>query len=602
MCGGDITVSVDMTVGTCQYCGSTMTLPRIDTDKKARLFNRANEYRLNNEFDKAYDAYKAISEEDEQEAEAYWGMILSEYGVEYVEDPSSKKRIPTCHRTHVQPVLASTNYANACKYADAESKMLFRDEAEEIDRLQRKILTVSEKTEAYDVFICYKESDDLTGERTQDSVIAQTIYDELTAKHIKAFISRVSLEDKLGQDYEPYIYGALRSSRVMIVVMTRGDYCDAVWVKNEWKRYLGFMEENPEKVIIPVYRDMSVHEIPLELSKYQAQDMGKVGAIQDLSRGVAKILGLSDSSNDKVLNELIRDKKERDLQQIKDVQAKKRRKRIILTVGMFALAMVVGALIYSIFLKTPFIYAKANKMLQVGQYESAIQLYGEIGDYKDSSDKLKEAELQYLEAELREKNVQKALSILDSDYAIRGEGLLRVIAYYLEEKDVTNAQQYIDEYNNADFSYHDEGRITYYSNLVLASSGHADAGFNEVYSSYSEYENIMNEHIGVYYCNENEFYIAFREDGTVYFSSMNSRIKEEGLETLLDSKQYSDPEAFYFYNISDQKLYLVYKNVYFIISDNGNGIIIEAENEKTVKNLLYKYKYKNCPGKYDAVL
>ena len=52
------------------------------------MFNRAHEYRLNCEFDKAYDAYKTIIEEDEQEAEAYWGMILSEYGVEYVEDPT----------------------------------------------------------------------------------------------------------------------------------------------------------------------------------------------------------------------------------------------------------------------------------------------------------------------------------------------------------------------------------------------------------------------------------------------------------------------------------------------------------------------------------
>lgn len=31
ICGGDIETSADMTVGTCQYCGSTMTLPRIDS-------------------------------------------------------------------------------------------------------------------------------------------------------------------------------------------------------------------------------------------------------------------------------------------------------------------------------------------------------------------------------------------------------------------------------------------------------------------------------------------------------------------------------------------------------------------------------------------
>ena len=199
MCGGDIEVSQDMTVGTCLFCGSTMTLPRIDSEKKARLFNRANQYRLNNEFDKAYDAYEAIVEEDEQEAEAYWGLILSEYGIEYVEDPKTKKRVPTCHRTHVQPIQASVNFEHACKYADAESKFFDQDEAEFIDELQRKIISVSEKEEGYDVFICYKETDDETGERTEDSVLAQDIYDELTKQGIRTFFSRITLEDKLGK-------------------------------------------------------------------------------------------------------------------------------------------------------------------------------------------------------------------------------------------------------------------------------------------------------------------------------------------------------------------------------------------------------------------
>ena len=72
MCGGDIEVGKDMTVGTCLYCGSVVTLPRIDTDKKARMFNRANQYRMESEFDKAYRVYEAILEEDAEEAEACW--------------------------------------------------------------------------------------------------------------------------------------------------------------------------------------------------------------------------------------------------------------------------------------------------------------------------------------------------------------------------------------------------------------------------------------------------------------------------------------------------------------------------------------------------
>ena len=125
MCGGNIEIQEGSTVAKCRYCGSMMTLPRIDNDKKARLFNRANEYRLNNEFDKAYDAYKSIVEEDPEEAEAYWGMILSEYGIEYVVDPKTGNRIPTCHRTQTQSITNSTNYQMAIKYADPERRMMY---------------------------------------------------------------------------------------------------------------------------------------------------------------------------------------------------------------------------------------------------------------------------------------------------------------------------------------------------------------------------------------------------------------------------------------------------------------------------------------------
>jgi len=323
MCGGDIEVGQDMTVGKCLFCGSTMTLPRIDSDKKARLFNRANEYRLNNEFDKAYDAYKTITEEDEQEAEAYWGMILSEYGVEYVEDPASHNRVATCHRTRVQNIVDSTNFQLAIKYADAERRFMYQDEAEALDQLQHSILAISSKEEAYDVFICYKESDD-EGNRTEDSVLAQEIYNELTKVGISVFFSRISLETHLGENYEPYIYGALTSAKVMLMVSTSANNCNAVWVKNEWKRFLAFMQEDSSKTIIPVYKTMSPYEFPSELSGYQAQNMEKIGAVQDLVYGVQKLLGqTNNTSNSAAVNELLAEKRQREAQERKKTKTKK---------------------------------------------------------------------------------------------------------------------------------------------------------------------------------------------------------------------------------------------------------------------------------------
>ena len=38
MCGGDIEISADKTFGTCEYCGSTMTLPKVDDEQRAAAF------------------------------------------------------------------------------------------------------------------------------------------------------------------------------------------------------------------------------------------------------------------------------------------------------------------------------------------------------------------------------------------------------------------------------------------------------------------------------------------------------------------------------------------------------------------------------------
>ena len=294
MCGGELELQKGMNIAECPYCGTKQTVPTLD-EKLVRLYNRANQYRLDNEFDKAYGAYEAIVSEKNDEAEAYWGMLLSEFGVEYVEDPKSGKRIPTCHRTLVKSISVNENFKMALNFADLERKMFYEDEAEIIDSLQKKILNASAKEDPYDVFICYKETD-LDGNRTEDSVLAQEIYDDLTKKGYKVFFSRITLEDKLGKDYEPCIFAALTSAKVMLVVTTDSDHCNAVWVKNEWKRYIEFMKTDKEKTLIPVYKNMSPYALPDEFAKLQAQDMSKIGAIQDLVRGVEKLIGKGNNS------------------------------------------------------------------------------------------------------------------------------------------------------------------------------------------------------------------------------------------------------------------------------------------------------------------
>ena len=139
--------------------------------------------------------------------------------------------------------------------------------------MRRGIIEVSSREEPYDIFICYKETDE-TGQRTLDSVLAQDLYDALTEKGYRVFFSRITLEDKLGQEYEPYIFAALNSARVMLAVGTDYEYYNAPWVKNEWSRYLQLIAAGQKKSLIPCYKNIDVYDMPKEFAKLQAQDLG----------------------------------------------------------------------------------------------------------------------------------------------------------------------------------------------------------------------------------------------------------------------------------------------------------------------------------------
>lgn len=292
MCGGDLNVTDGASVCTCAYCGTKQTLPKLDDEKRVAMFERANYFWRNNEFDKAMGIYEMVLATDDTDAEAYWSIVLCRYGIEYVEDPKSHKRVPTVNRFQTKSILRDGDYLNAIRYANGYQRDIFETEAAQIDTIQKNISTISKEEKPYDVFICYKETDG-TGARTHDSVYAQKVYDALTREGLRVFFSRITLEDKIGTAYEPYIYAALHSAKVMLVVGLSAENMNAPWVKNEWDRYLSIAQQDSTKALIPCYKDMSPYDMPEEFTYLQAQDMGKIGFLQDLVRGVKKVLAAS---------------------------------------------------------------------------------------------------------------------------------------------------------------------------------------------------------------------------------------------------------------------------------------------------------------------
>lgn len=290
MCGGTLEIQSGSTVAECEYCGAKQTLPKLDDEKRANLYDRANHFRRSNEFDKASAIYEQILAEDNTDAEAYWSLVLCRYGIEYVEDPLSHRRVPTVHRAQFTSIFDDDNYKSALKNSDTYQRVIYEEEAKAINEIQKGILAISQKEEPFDVFICYKETDD-SGKRTHDSVLAQDLYYQLKQEGFKVFFSRITLEDKLGSAYEPYIFAALNSAKVMVVLGTKPEYFNAVWVKNEWSRFLSLIKKGEKKMLIPAYKDMDPYNLPKEFSHLQAQDMSKLGFMQDLIRGIKKILG-----------------------------------------------------------------------------------------------------------------------------------------------------------------------------------------------------------------------------------------------------------------------------------------------------------------------
>lgn len=128
--------------------------------------------------------------------------------------------------------------------------------------------------------------------------MAQDLYYQLTNEGYKVFFARITLEDKLGQQYEPYIFAALNSAKVMVVIGTRQEHFNVTWVKNEWSRYMALIKKDRSKLLIPCYSDMDAYALPEELSMLQSQDMSKIGFVQDLIRGIKKVLSVPSEKTD----------------------------------------------------------------------------------------------------------------------------------------------------------------------------------------------------------------------------------------------------------------------------------------------------------------
>ena len=292
-CGGELEIVSDG-IGRCTSCRSKQPIPKINDEK----FNRANKLRLENiNFDDARAIYEKIVDENPNEAEAYWGIVLCRYGIEYVKDYTGEYK-PTCHRIIESSIEADEDFKKAVSCAPSEqNRVYYIEQARMIDAIQQRIIAIANSEKPYDIFISFKATDDETKEETLDSKRATNLYYELQNKGYRVFFSKETLKYVAGSEYEPYIYAALKSSKVMLLVGTKTEYMNAKWVKNEWRRYIVMRQNGEKKLLLPIYENMDPYDFPFELRGFQALNMSEMSFLPTLLENIEKFVG--ESSEDR---------------------------------------------------------------------------------------------------------------------------------------------------------------------------------------------------------------------------------------------------------------------------------------------------------------
>ena len=273
-CGGEIVSRGGRLI--CSSCGSYMP-EQISGEEVSLLYAAFQKLRLA-DFYEAEREFDDIIRRHPRNAQGYWGRLMSHYGIKYEKDYDGRC-IPTCYATSIDSVYESSDYRKAMTLADAETQAVFKDHADYMERVRKEWLEKASREKPYDIFISFKDSDteeQKNGrEHTVDSDYLRELYFYLLKKGYRVFFSRESLEGKGGEKYEPYIYAALSTAKVMLVYGSKPEYINATWVKNEWTRYqkrIRSGEKHPDSLIV-AYKGFSPKDLPFELSESGRQHL-----------------------------------------------------------------------------------------------------------------------------------------------------------------------------------------------------------------------------------------------------------------------------------------------------------------------------------------
>lgn len=126
----------------------------------------------------------------------------------------------------------------------------------------------------FDVFISFKNTDK-NGERTQDSFMAESLYEALKEKGINAFYSNKSISERGEHRFGKMIREAIEQCSIFVAVGTCIEHFESEWVEYERESFHDeMMNGNKARTRSAMFsyitRNVSTNKLPMELRRCQA--------------------------------------------------------------------------------------------------------------------------------------------------------------------------------------------------------------------------------------------------------------------------------------------------------------------------------------------
>ena len=234
----------------CRYCGVTLIRKGSESAALAKL-REAFELCQIAKYSDAMNKYDEIIQENTDDVsvleQAHYGRFLCEQQVRFYKN-SEDRLVPSFFGFSGKKCQDSVDFKKALEYAQksgSENEEVYRYQAKLIEDTKEIYNRITQREE-YDIFICFK-----SGSETEK--LGDELYRHFRTKY-RVFYSKETLKLHGGEGYDAYIYNALFSARVLLVLCSSPDDINSQWVRNEWFRF-SCLEKNDaskNRIIIPI--------------------------------------------------------------------------------------------------------------------------------------------------------------------------------------------------------------------------------------------------------------------------------------------------------------------------------------------------------------